>query len=142
MSFDMEKALREALQREEPSPDFTARVMARVAEQPQTERVVQRSESLSWWQRLAGFFQVSQLHWAPNWAVAGALACLLVIAGLGIQRYREQQQQLALERAEGERAKEQVLLALQITSAKLNVAQRKIKESSERELTTSQTARQ
>jgi hypothetical protein len=29
MSIELEKALREALQREEPSPDFTAQVMAR-----------------------------------------------------------------------------------------------------------------
>jgi hypothetical protein len=138
MSIELEKALREALQREEPSPDFTARVMARVAAQPQVERVVQRGETLSWWQRLTGFFQVSQLRWV----MTGAMACLLLMAGLGIYRYREQQRQLALERAEGERAKEQVLLALQITSAKLNVAQRKIKESSERELTASPAARQ
>ena len=129
MSIELEKALREALQREEPSPDFTAQVMARLAEQPQTERVVQRGETLSWWQRLTGFFQVSQLRWA----MAGALACLLVMAGFGVYRYREHQRQLALELAEGERAKEQVLLALRITSAKLNVAQRKVKESSERE---------
>jgi len=138
MSIELEKALREALQREEPSPDFTARVMARVAEQPQVERVVQHGESLSWWQRLTGFFQVSQLQWAT----AGALACLLVMAGLGLHRYREHRRQVEIEMAEGERAKEQVLLALQITSAKLNVAQRKIKESSERELSASQSARQ
>lgn len=129
MSIELEKALREALQREEPSPDFTARVMARLAEQPQTERVVQRGETVSWWQRLTGFFQVSQLRWA----MAGAMACLLVLAGFGAYRYREYQHRLALERAEGERAKEQVLLALRITSAKLNVAQQKVKESSERE---------
>ena len=138
MSVELEKALRAALQRAEPSPDFTARVMARLAEQPQTERVVQRGESLSWWQRLTGFFQVSQLRWV----MAGAMACLLALAGVGVYRYREYQRQLAAEMAEGERAKEQVLLALQITSAKLNVAQRKIKESSERELTGSQAARQ
>lgn len=128
MSIELEKALREALQREEPSPDFTARVMARLAEQPQTERVVQRSEGVSWWQRLTGFFQVSQLRWAA----AGAMVCLLALAGTGVYRYREYQRQVALERAEGERAKEQVLLALRITSAKLNVAQQKVKESSAR----------
>ena len=138
MSIELEKALREALQREEPSPDFTGRVMARLAEQPQIERVVQRGEALSWWQRLTGFFQVSQLRWAT----VGALACLLLVAGLGVHRYREQQRQLALERAEGERAKEPVLLALRITSAKLNVAQQKVKQSSERELTASPVARQ
>src|SRR5262245_3571254 len=138
MSIELEKALREALQREEPSPDFTARVMARVAEQPQVERVVQHSETVSWWQRLTGLFQVSQLRWAT----VGAMACLLVMAGFGVHRYREQQRQLAIERAEGERAKEQVLLALQITSAKLNVAQQKIKESSARELTAGQPAHQ
>jgi hypothetical protein len=125
MSIELEKAL----QREEPSPDFTARVMARLAEQPQPERVVQRRETVSWWQRLTGFFQVPQLRWA----MAGAMACLLVMAGVGAYRYREYQRQMAFERAEGERAKEQVLLALRITSAKLNLAQQKVKENSERE---------
>jgi hypothetical protein len=71
-------------------------------------------------------------------AAAGALACLLVV--VGTLRYREHQrlaaerlaQEQTAEEAEGQRAKEQVIFALQLASAKLNVAQRKVRESSER----------
>jgi hypothetical protein len=35
--------------------------------------------------------------------------------------------------AEGQRAKEQVMLAMRIASAKLNVAQRKVKEAGQRD---------
>jgi hypothetical protein len=70
-----------------------------------------------------------------KWAAVGAMACLLMTATFGVRYYREQQrlqaEMLAAEQAEGERAKSQVMLALQIASAKLNVAQRKVKESSQ-----------
>lgn len=123
MSFELEKALREALQREEPSPDFTARVMARLAEQPEPEPVVQPSERVHWWQRLTGLFQMPQLQWVT----AGALVCVLLAAAFGVRQYRERQREIA----EGERAKEQVMLALQIASTKLNAAQRKVRQASE-----------
>jgi negative regulator of sigma E activity len=128
MSFELEKALRETLRRTEPSPDFTARVMARLAEQPEAEPVEQLSEDAHWWQRLAGrfadWFQMPQLQWVT----AGALACILLAATFSVRQYRERQRELA----EGEHAKEQVMLALQIASAKLNAAQRKVRESSTR----------
>jgi negative regulator of sigma E activity len=127
MSFELERALREALQREEPSPDFTARVMARLAEQPEPEPVVQCSERMHWWQRLTGqvtnWFQMPQLQWVT----AGALACVLLAAAFGVRQYHERQREIA----EGERAKEQVMLALQIASTKLNAAQRKVRQASE-----------
>lgn len=130
MSFELEKALREALQREEPSPDFTARVMARLAEQPEPEPVVQPSERVHWWHRLVGqftnWFQMPQLQWVT----AGALACVLLAAAFGVRQYRERQREIA----EGERAKEQVMLALQIASTKLNAAQRKVRQASERNI--------
>ena len=135
MNHDLEKELKQALRRHEPSDDFAERVMARVAEQSQLACVDTPRESISWWQRrLAGFFQMPQ--W--RWAAAGALACMLV--AFGTLRFREHQrieaESLALEQAaeevEGQRAKEQVIFALQIASAKLNVAQRKVRESSER----------
>jgi negative regulator of sigma E activity len=130
MSFELEKALREALQREEPSPDFTARVMARLAEQPEPEPVVRPSECVHWWQRLTGqftnWFQMPQLQWVT----AGALACVLLATAFGVRQYRERQREIA----EGERAKEQVMLALQIASTKLNAAQRKVRQASERNI--------
>ncbi len=127
MSFELEKALRAALQRAEPSPDFTARVMARLGEQPEAERVERPSERMHWWQRLVGqltgWFQLPQLQWVT----AGALACLMLAGVFGVNRYRERQREIA----EGERAKEQVMLALQIASTKLNAAQRKVRQASE-----------
>jgi hypothetical protein len=45
--------------------------------------------------------------------------------------YREQQREIV----EGERAKEQVMLALQIASTKLNAAQRKVRQAGEHNTT-------
>lgn len=123
MSFELEKALREAMQREEPSSDFTARVMARLADQPEPEPVVRPSERAHWWHRLVGLFQMPQLQRVT----AGALACVMLAAAFGVHQYRERQREIA----EGERAKEQVLLALQIASTKLNAAQRKVRQASD-----------
>jgi hypothetical protein len=125
MSFELEKALREALPREEPAADFTERLLARIAAEERAP-VVQQREAVreSRWQQFLNLFQLMPLRWAA----AGALACLLVFTSIGVHRYREQQREIA----EGERAKEQVMLALQIASSKLNAAQRKVRESSER----------
>ena len=65
--------------------------------------------------------------------MAGAMAIVLIAAIFGVTRYREYQRQMAeiaanAANAEGQRAKEQVMLAMRIASAKLNVAQRKVKQ--------------
>ncbi len=117
--FDEELKL--ALRREEPSPDFTDRVMARVAELQKQEKP---GEEAGWLRRLAEFFQPPQM----KWAMAGAMAILLVIAGFGVHHRRESERKRLAEIAEGERAKEQVMLAMRIVSAKLNVAQKKVNE--------------
>jgi hypothetical protein len=117
--FDEELKL--ALRREEPSPDFTDRVMARVAELQKREK---SRERMGWLKRLAEFFQPPQMRWAT----AGAMAVLLVIAGFGVHHRRESERKRLAEIAEGERAKEQVMLAMRIASAKLNVAQKKVRE--------------
>jgi hypothetical protein len=117
--FDEELKL--ALRREEPSPDFTDRVMARVAELRKREK---QGEGAGWLRRLAEFFQPAQM----KWAMAGAMAILLVIAGFGVHHRRENERKRLAEIAEGERAKEQVMLAMRIVSAKLNVAQKKVNE--------------
>jgi hypothetical protein len=134
MNHDLERELGKALRRHEPSPDFAERVMARVAEQSPVTRVDAPRETISLWHRLTGIFQMPQWQLPQlRWATAGALACLLAV--FGTLRYREHQrveaERLAFEMAEGERAKEQVIFALQLASAKLNVAQRKVRESSE-----------
>lgn len=99
----MEEKLKQALQRRDPSPDFSARVMARIAEE-KTRR------EQPWW----------QIWFAPGrrLALAGGMAVLMLAAGLG---YREHvQRQRALE------ARDQILQALQITGTKLNHVNRMV----------------
>jgi hypothetical protein len=108
----LDDALRELLKREDPGPEFTERVLARAAAEPRTER--------SWWRRLAAGFRPPKLRWA----MAGALACVLVVAS-GVRYEREQRL-----KAEGEAAKQQLLLALRIAGSKLQVAQAKVIERS------------
>jgi hypothetical protein len=117
--FDEELKL--ALRREEPSPDFTDRVMARVAELQKREKP---REKVGWLRKLVEFFQPPQM----KWATAGAMAVLLVIAGFGVHYRRESERKRLAEIAEGERAKEQVMLAMRIASAKLNAAHKKVRE--------------
>jgi hypothetical protein len=129
-SFDDE--LRHAFSREEPSPDFTDRVMARIAEAQKLEKPREKPD---WLKRLVGFFQPISMKWAPQmkWAMAGAMAILLIIAGFGVHTRRENERRRLAEIAEGERAKEQFMLAMRITSAKLNIAKKKIHEATDRE---------
>jgi len=100
----MEEKLKQALQRRDPSPDFSARVMARIAEE-KTRR------EQPWW----------RIWFAPSWrmAMTGGLACLLLVgAGVGYREYRERQR--ALE------ARDQILQALQITGTQLNRVNRMV----------------
>jgi hypothetical protein len=98
---------REALRRKDPGEAFTQRVMARVA-QHQSQAATSSSESnrfQEFWRRL-GLRPV----------LAGGIVALLAFGGsLGIVKYRGERQAHA-----GEAAKRQALLALRITSAKLN----------------------
>jgi hypothetical protein len=91
----LEDELRSALRRQEPSPDFTERVLARVSAAPVRSRP-----------------RVSQ-PWF-RWLAAVAAALLLAAGSLEYRHYR------------GERAKEQVLLAVRIAGSKLNKAQRRV----------------
>ena len=88
----LEDELRSALRRREPSPDFTERVLARVAAVP-----VRRAPQ----------------PWV-RWVAAMAATLLLAAGGLEYRHYR------------GERAKDQVLLAVRIAGSKLNKAQKKV----------------
>jgi hypothetical protein len=99
-----EDELRQALRREEPPDDFTERVLARAESLPRRSDV--------WW-ALAGWFRRPAVRFA---AVVASL--LLVIA---VQEYRVRQ-----ARAEGERAKGQLMLALQITGSKLHAVHQKV----------------
>jgi hypothetical protein len=116
MSFDLERELKRALHREDASPDFTDRVMRRIAAAPVNAK--RRRDENGWWRRLMEFFQSARV----KWAVAGTAAFLLIFAAIGTHRYRAHQAEIA----EGEQAKEQVMLAMKIASAKLNIAQKKV----------------
>jgi uncharacterized protein HemX len=90
--MNLEDELRSALRRQEPSPDFAERVLARVAAAP-----VRRASR----------------PWVP-WVAAIAAALLLAAGGFEYRQYQ------------GERAKDQVLLAVRIAGGKLNKAQKKV----------------
>ena len=72
----LDDELKVAFQRQEPSPDFAARVLARINEAP----AVQAKPSL--WQRLSGMLA------APAWryAAVGAMAVLLILIGIALLR--------------------------------------------------------
>ena len=122
--FDEE--MRKALRREEPSTDFTDRVMARVAESQRQEKPREKTD---WLRRLVEFFQPPTM----KWAMTGAMAIALVVAGFGVHYRLENERRRLAEIAEGEHAKEQVILAMRIASAKLNIAQKKVHETASHE---------
>lgn len=82
----LDDELKAAFRRQEPSADFTERVLARLAvgmEEPQRE-TPQSSTRERWWQMLLAFWQ------AQRWAMAAA--AVLLVAALGLvqdQRWRE-----------------------------------------------------
>lgn len=98
---DLEQELRRALQHKQPSSGFVARVLANLPE-----------ERRSPW---AGWLHVPVLRWATA-------AILFVVIGSGAVAYYHHQQELARGRA----AKQQLMLALRITGAKLQLAQQRV----------------
>ena len=102
---ELDDELRKALRREDPPAGFAERVMRRVKEQQPT--------------RQAPVTQPSFMRWA-------AAAVLVAALGGGYQ-YRAVQKARE-ERARGEAAKEQVMQALRIAGAKLQLVQATVKE--------------
>jgi hypothetical protein len=112
-----EDDLRNALRRKDPGPEFTQRVMARVrqgdaARQPQAPN---RNRRFSW---------IQTLWLRPLPAIAALVLILLAGAWIGYQSYRGHQWEAQVrtqqrERAE-QRARHETILALRITSEKLN----------------------
>lgn len=96
--IDFEDQLRRALERKEPSADFTARVMARAR---------QSRRPLAW------------MNWR-GWAAAGLAASLLV----GVFGIEMQQRQRTRER--GEVARAQLMQAMRLTSVKLHQIHKKV----------------
>jgi hypothetical protein len=105
----LEDALRNALRREIAPEGFTANVFARAA-QGSTAPQAQRA---SWLNTLT--------QPLVRWAAFAAVSISLLIGGV---RYRN----LQLERAKGEAAKQQLMLALRIAGSKLQLAKEKVHE--------------
>jgi hypothetical protein len=106
-----EEQLKQALAKQEPSADFTSRVLAEAARQ---ER---RKEARGWraWFR-KGWFQAPLM---PAWRLAPVVAAFLVMSG--VVAYREHQREV-----EGQAAKQHLLQALRIAGTKLHRTQLKI----------------
>jgi hypothetical protein len=97
----LEDELRNAMRQEEPPAGFAERVLARATEKKQSAWI--------------SIFSSRGLRWA----VAGAMCLALAVAGIEHKRAHE-------ERARGEAAKEQLMLALRITGSKLQFVQTKV----------------
>ncbi len=106
-----EDDLRSALRRKDPSADFTAKVMASVvgskAEAGSQMEAGQQMEAVP---PIAP--AVHQSPWRLRWAVTGALAACLLVAGTS-------EYQMHRHKVEGEQAKAQAVRAMQITAAKM-----------------------
>lgn len=111
-----EDELRAALRRKDPGESFAERVMGRIAQPQGSVAAAPKAGS-----------RLGEL-WRQFWmqpALTGALAVMLIVGGLldflhyrNVRRWRE-----------GEAAKQQVLLALRITNAKLNHVIERVKTS-------------
>jgi hypothetical protein len=118
-----EDDLRQALRRKDPGPEFTQHVMARLKERNSEDKVSVRQKPR------ALFFWLPRIRCAP--ALGFALALVLAIgAWVGFQSYQEHEQQVRIaeyqQKQAEERAKQETILALRITSEKLNHVLRKV----------------
>lgn len=100
-----EEALKQAMRRQEAPEGFAANVL-RMAARPPARRGV--------WESLRGWLRIPVLRWSA----AAAMALLLMFS---VQHAAEQRR-----RAEGERARQQVLTAVRITAGKLDDARNKV----------------
>lgn len=117
----MEDDLRKALSRTDPSPDFTNKVMERI----DALKSMQRSGLSEETKARKSIFNL------PKWVFAAAFAGLLVMFGVFFYNQREQHR-IAVEVAAGEEAKEQLMMAMRITSNKLNKTRNKVLDKSQR----------
>lgn len=108
MSY-LEDDLKMALRRTEPPEGFANRVLARANGNAATKP--------SWWQYMTVLVRPPRLQW-----VALSLIVSFMIPAAGV--YRKERQ----ARAEGERAKEQLVFAMRMTGNKLHRVQQKVLE--------------
>lgn len=103
----LEKALRAALLRQNPSEDFASRLQTRIAQRTQPKQTVD-----SWW-------ALPRM----GWAVVGVMCVGIAIGGAKYEQHRRE--------AEGQAARQQVLVALRIAGAKIQLAQSRVQRLSE-----------
>ena len=111
----LEDELRSLLRREEPPPGFASRLMARIEADKSTSRrggLPGRRWPGGAWPNSA--WMVLR-HPALGWALAATLGLVLIAGAMFYQRERR-------ARLEGERARDEAILALRIACAKLNGA--------------------
>lgn len=106
----LEGELRLLLRREDAPSGFVARVMTRI--EAERHHHTARSPRLAAGRWRDGFWTAFRRPWL-GWAVALGMALVLLIGAVAYQRERQ-------ARLEGERARDQAILALRIASAKLN----------------------
>jgi hypothetical protein len=109
MSY-LDDDLKIALRREEPPEDFAERVLARLHHPAAPEP--------GWWERLAVLVRPPRVQW-----VALSVVASVMIPVAGVQYHKEQRL-----RAEGERAKQQLVLAVRVAGNKLRGVQKKVLE--------------
>ena len=78
----LDDELKALLQRQEPSPDFTERVLARIQMEPKLAPLPQPN----FWQRLVAGFQLPAMRWAM------AATAILIIAAIGVVQYQRAKQ--------------------------------------------------
>lgn len=100
---EFERDLQQALRHKQPSVGFTARVLCKLPEERPSGWLVR--------------FHHPVLRWA-------AVAVVVIGASSGGYMYREHQQELERGRV----ARQQLMLALRITGAKLQLAQQKVQQ--------------
>jgi negative regulator of sigma E activity len=105
---NLEDALKHALRRQDAPEDFTQQVMARVAAQNSAQQPARDS-----W--LSLFTQPIM-----RWAVLAAVAAAMIF---GVHIYQERR-----EHAQGEAAKQRLMLALRVAGSKLQLAKAKVNE--------------
>jgi len=110
MMTPFEDELKRALQRQEPSADFTARVLARC------QAATNAESKAPFWQRL----------WTmPTWRLGLATSAVaLLMLGVGTTIYEQHEHAL-----KGMAAKRQLLLAMRIAGTKLQQVQQRVNES-------------
>jgi hypothetical protein len=108
-----EEELKQALKRQEPAGDFTARVLARCAREDARKR--------------SGFWDS---FWAtPAWRLGAAAAALVFVAGGTVYEQYEQHEREVKREVRGMAAKRQLILAMRIAGTKLQEVQQRVKES-------------